>query len=165
VLYLDKCDSHQPIGLMLHSPGMTIESYCTGLGKTLVAHQSETEVRRWLQRHDLPQRTPNTITDRDAFLAELEAIRQRGYGIDNGERSLSIRCVAVPIRDADGKVIAAISVAGPSERMPDPLIGSETARLTVETAELISRALGQPDGVPPGAAAPSSNGYHGHARR
>jgi DNA-binding IclR family transcriptional regulator len=161
VLYLDKCESRQPVGVMLHSSGMTIEMYCTGLGKTLAAHQPETEVRRWLQTHEMPYRTPNTIIDSDAFLAELEAIRQRGYGIDNGERSLSIRCVAVPIRDADGKVIAAISVAGPTERMPNPLIGSETARLTVETAEQISRAMGLPDGTP----AAFANGYHEQARR
>jgi DNA-binding IclR family transcriptional regulator len=144
VLYLDKCESRQPVGVMLHSPGMTIEMYCTGLGKTLVAHQPEADVRRWLQTHDMPQRTPNTITDSAAFLAELEAIRQRGYGIDNGERSLSIRCIAVPIRNAHGKVVAAVSVAGPKERMPDPLIDSEMAYLALETAEQISAAMGLP---------------------
>ncbi|MEO8607929.1 MAG: IclR family transcriptional regulator [Chloroflexota bacterium] len=144
VLYLDKCDSRQPVGVMLHSAGMTIEMYCTGLGKTLVAHQPEADVRRWLQSHDMPQRTPNTITDPEAFLAELEAIRQRGYGIDNGERSLSIRCVAVPIRDAYGKVVAALSVAGPKERMPDLLMGSEIAYLALDTAEQISAAMGFP---------------------
>jgi len=144
VLYLDRCDSRQPVGVMLHSAGMTIEMYCTGLGKTLAAHSPEAEVRRWLQTHELPQRTPNTITDPDAFLAELEAIRQRGYGMDNGERSLSIRCIAVPIRNAHGKVVAAISVAGPKERMPDPLIGSDMAYLALETAEQISAAMGLP---------------------
>ncbi|MBZ0287783.1 MAG: IclR family transcriptional regulator [Anaerolineae bacterium] len=144
VLYLDKCESRQPVGVMLHSPGMMIEMYCTGLGKTLAAHQPEDAVRRWLQTHDMPQRTPNTITDPDAFLKELETIRQRGYGIDNGERSLSIRCIAVPIRDAHGKVVAALSVAGPSDRMPDPLIGSEMSCLALETAEQISAAMGFP---------------------
>jgi DNA-binding IclR family transcriptional regulator len=142
VLYLDQCVSSQPVGVMLHSPGMTIEMYCTGLGKTLVAHQPETEIKRWLDTHEMPPRTPNTLSDPAAFLAELAAIRQRGYGIDNGERSLSIRCVAAPIRNAHGKVVAAISVAGPVDRMPDPLIGSEIAYLTLETAEQISTAMG-----------------------
>jgi IclR family acetate operon transcriptional repressor len=142
VLYLDKCESRQPVGVNLHSAGMTIEMYCTGLGKTLVAHQPEADVRRWLQTHEMPRRTPNTITDPDAFLTELEAIRQRGYGIDNGERSLSIRCVAVPIRNAHGTVVAAISVAGPTERMSTSLIGSEMALLAVEAAEQISAAMG-----------------------
>ena len=142
VLYLDRCSSRQPVGVTLHSAGMTIETYCTGLGKTLLAHQPEADVRQWLATHDRPQRTPNTITDADAFLTELGAIRQRGYGIDNGERSLSIRCIAVPIRDAHGKVVAALSVAGPTERMPDPLIGSQTAYLALQTAGKISAALG-----------------------
>src|SRR5690606_18474319 len=119
----------------LHSAGMTIEMYCTGLGKTLVAYRPENEVRQWLQTHDMPRRTPYTITDPDEFLNELEAIRQRGYGIDNNERSMSIRCVAVPIRDGENKVIAALSVAGPSERMPNPLLGSEVAQLALETAD------------------------------
>ena len=152
VLYLDKCSSRQPVGVTLHSAGMTIETYCTGLGKTLLAHEPEAEVRHWLQTHDRPPRTPNTIADPDAFLAELEAIRQRGYGIDNGERSLSIRCIAVPIRDAHGKVVAALSVAGPTERMPDPLIGSQTAYLALQTAEKISVSMGLPT--------PTNNGLH-----
>ena len=152
VLYLDKCESKQPVGVMLHSPGMTIETYCTGLGKTLVAHRPEAEVRRWLKTQDLSQRTPNTITDPEAFIAELELIRQRGYGIDNGERSLSIRCIAVPIRNAQGKVVAALSVAGPTERMPNPLIESDMAFLSVEAAEQISAAMGMPTANP--------NGFH-----
>ena len=144
VLYLDKCPSRQLVGVILHDPGMTIEMYCTGLGKTLAAHQPDDQVRRWLETHDMPQRTPYTLTTPEAFLNELEAIRRRGYGIDNRERSLSIRCVAAPVRDSHGKVIAAISVAGPTERMPEPLIGSEMAYLTLETAQKISTALGMP---------------------
>lgn len=152
VLYLDKCESRQPVGVNLHSPGMTIEMYCTGLGKTLVAYQPEGDVRQWLQTHELTQRTTNTITTPDGFLAELEAIRQRGYGIDNGERNLSIRCVAVPIRNGDNKVVAALSVAGPTERMPNPLIDSDIAFSALETAERISAALGMP--------VPRLNGSH-----
>lgn len=150
VLYLDKCESRQAVGVNLHSAGMTIEMYCTGLGKTLVAYYPEAEVRHWLQTHELTQRTPNTITDLDAFLADLEGIRQRGYGIDNGERSLSIRCIAVPIRNGHGKVVAALSVAGPTERMPTPLIASDIVFHALETAEQISAALGKP--------VPTSNG-------
>jgi DNA-binding IclR family transcriptional regulator len=152
VLYLDQCESRQPVGVNLHSPGMTIEMYCTGIGKTLVAYRPEADVRAWLQTHELTQRTPNTITTPDAFLAELDAIRQRGYGIDNGERNLSIRCVAVPIRDGHNKVVAALSVAGPTERMPNPLIASDIAYLALETAEQISAAMGMQ--------VPQSNGSH-----
>jgi DNA-binding IclR family transcriptional regulator len=153
VLYLDKCESRQPVGVNLHSPGMTIDMYCTGLGKTLAAYEPDAAVRQWLQAHDLTRRTSNTITTPDAFLAELAAIRQRGYGIDNGERNMSIRCIAVPIRNGQGTVVAALSVAGPVERMPNPLIGSDTARHAVATAEKISAAMGM--------AAHTPNGRHG----
>lgn len=144
VLYIDKCESRQAVGVFLHNAGMTIETYCTGLGKTLLAYRPEAEVKRWLQTQPMPRRTPNTITEPQAFLEELDAIRERGYGIDNAERSLAIRCVAVPIRDSQNKVIAALSVAGPSDRMPNPLIGSGMALLAVKTAEQISTALGKP---------------------
>jgi IclR family KDG regulon transcriptional repressor len=130
--------------VFLHNAGMTIETYCTGLGKTLLAYRPEAEVKRWLETQPMPRRTPNTITKPEAFLAELDAIRGRGYGIDNAERSLASRCVAVPIRDAQNKVIAALSVAGPADRMPDPLIGSEMALLALNTAEQISTAMGKP---------------------
>jgi DNA-binding IclR family transcriptional regulator len=144
VMYLDKYPSRQLVGVTLHAPGMTIEMYCTGLGKVLAAYRSEADVRAWLQNHELTPHTPNTITTPEAFLAELQAIRQRGYGVDNAERSLSIRCVAAPIRNSYGKVIAAISVAGPAERMMVPLIDSEMAYLALETAQKISAALGMP---------------------
>jgi IclR family acetate operon transcriptional repressor len=114
------------------------------LGKVLAANQPQADVEAWLQTHELIPRTPNTITTADAFLAEIEATRQRGYGIDNAERSLSIRCIAAPICNAYGKVIAAISVAGPAERMPFPLIDSQMAYLALETAQKISTALGTP---------------------
>jgi IclR family KDG regulon transcriptional repressor len=144
VMYLDKYPSRQLVGVSLHSAGMTIELYCTALGKVLAAYHPEADVQAWLQTHELTPRTANTITSPEAFLAELQAIRQRGYGIDNAERSLSIRCVAAPIRNAYGKVIAAMSVAGPSERMPIPLIDSPIAYLALETAQKISTALGMP---------------------
>jgi DNA-binding IclR family transcriptional regulator len=144
VMYLDKYPSRQLVGVTLHAVGMTIELYCTALGKVLAAYHPESDVQKWLQTHELTPRTPHTITDPQAFLAELQAIRHRGYGLDNAERSLSIRCIAVPIRNAYGKVIAAMSVAGPAERMPVPLIDSEMAYLALETAQKISTALGMP---------------------
>lgn len=144
VIYLDKCVSRQPVGVMLHNVGMTIEMYCTGIGKTMVAYRPEADVHRWLATHELTPRTPNTLSTPEAFLNELEAIRQRGYGIDNAERNLSIRCVAVPIRNAHGDVVAALSVAGPTERMPDPLIASDLAYLALETGAQISAAMGMP---------------------
>jgi DNA-binding IclR family transcriptional regulator len=142
VMYLDKYPSKHPVGVTLHSPGMTIELYCTGLGKVLAAHAPEANVRAWLAAHELTPRTPNTITTPEAFLAELAAIRERGYGMDDSERSLLIRCLAAPIRNAHGRVSAAISVAGPAERMPCPLVGSDLAHQLVDTARQISAALG-----------------------
>jgi DNA-binding IclR family transcriptional regulator len=156
VMYLDKYVSRQPVGVYLHSAGMTIEMYCTGLGKCLAAHRPEADVRKWLQTHEMPPRTPTTITNPDDFLAELDAIRQRGYSIDNGERSTGIRCVAAPLYNAHGAVIAAISVAGPAERMPGSLISADLGLLIRDTARQISAALG--------ASMPATNGHYRETR-
>jgi DNA-binding IclR family transcriptional regulator len=95
--------------------------------------------------HSLKPITEATITDEDAFLRELRGIRSRGYAVDNGEFEVSVRCVAAPIRDRIGRVIAAVSISGPGTRMPMPLIDSSMTMQVVETASHISQALGYLD--------------------
>jgi DNA-binding IclR family transcriptional regulator len=116
--------------------------HCTALGKAMAAFRPEDEIRHWIRTHGLKPSTDATITDKDAFLQELHEIRSRGYAVDNGEFEASVRCVAAPIRDRTGRVIAAVSISGPDIRMPVPLIGSSMAMQVVETASHISQALG-----------------------
>ena len=119
--------------------------HCTALGKTMAAFRSEGEIRDWIQTHGLKPVTDATITDKEAFLRELREIRSRGYTVDNGEFEVGVRCVAAPIRDRTGTVIAAVSISGPDTRMPNPLIGSFMAMQVVATASHISQALGYLD--------------------
>ncbi len=58
-----------------------------------------------------------TITDFGQLLLELEAIRQQGYAVDNGEQEEGVRCLAVPVYGPQGKVVAAVSISGPSSRL------------------------------------------------
>lgn len=142
VVYVEKLSTQHPIGLMMSRIGITAPMHCTGLGKAMAAFLAEDEIHHWIRTHGLKPITETTITDEDAFLQELREIRSRGYAMDNGEFEASVRCVAAPIRDRTGRVIAAVSISGPDTRMPVPLIGSSMAMQVVQTAQLISQALG-----------------------
>ena len=97
--------------------GTRVFLHSTGLGKVILAHMSEERKDAVLDRHGLPERTPQTITDRDELEDRLEQIRERGYAIDDEERTKGLRCVAVPILDNDRGIVGAASVAGPTNRL------------------------------------------------
>lgn len=142
VVYLEKLPAQRAIGLMISRIGSTAPMHCTALGKALAAFLPEHKIHQWIQNGGLKALTDATITDVDTFLRSLREIRSQYYSVDNGEFEDSVRCVAAPIRDRSGSVIAAISISGPHTRMPAPLIGSSMATQVVETAQSISSALG-----------------------
>jgi IclR family acetate operon transcriptional repressor len=142
VLYLERLQSPHPIGFMRSRIGGVVPAYCTGLGKTLLAFRPADEVEDWLATQTLKTMTPETITSPRRLLKELRAIRARGYGLDDQEHEIGVRCIAAPVRNHTGEVVAAISVAGPAERMPRPLIGSAMADALVATGRSISVELG-----------------------
>jgi DNA-binding IclR family transcriptional regulator len=142
VLYLERLQSPHPIGFMRSRIGAIVPAYCTSLGKTLLAFRAPDEVESWLRAQSLKTMTPGTITSPRRLLKELRAIRERGYGLDEQEHELGVRCIAAPIRNHTGEVVAAISIAGPADRMPTPLIDSAMAGNLVAAARSISLELG-----------------------
>ncbi|MBC6460613.1 IclR family transcriptional regulator [Actinomadura sp. HBU206391] len=114
VLYVAKADSPQavrPAAVV----GSTNPLHSTGIGKVLLAYADEHTVTGYL-RGPLAARTPNTITDPRRLADELAITRDRGYAIDEVENEDGIRCVAVPVSDHTGAVIAALSVSAPAYR-------------------------------------------------
>lgn len=121
----------------------TIEAtpcHCTGVGKAALAFQDEAAIERVI-RLGLPRFTPNTITLPDALRRDLAATRARGYAIDEAEHEPDRRCVAAPIRNAAGRVFAAISVTGPMRRVTPERVAA-LAALVVSHADQISARLG-----------------------
>jgi len=121
--------------------GMRVPLYCTGVGKVLIAWLPQEEVASLLGRGKLVAYTENTITNVDDLCEELESIRRLGYGLDREERENGVRCIAAPIRDRHGKVVAALSISGPASRLDDtrlPLLASRV----IEVADSISGRLG-----------------------
>jgi IclR family KDG regulon transcriptional repressor len=142
VIYLEKLSTQHAVGLMMSRIGITAPMHCTALGRVMAAFRPEDEICEWIQMNGLKAYTDATITDKAVFLRELREIRSRGYAVDKGEYEASVRCLAAPIRDRTGKVIAAISISGPDTRMPLHLLDSSMATQLVEAASWISQALG-----------------------
>lgn len=102
-------------------------------GKAILAHLPSSRIEEIIDDHGLPERTPETITDREALRDSLEEIRERGYAFNREESVRGVNAVGAPIRDESGVAIGAISVAGPANRLqgefltdelPDLLLGA-----------------------------------------
>lgn len=97
--------------------GIRLHIHSAASGKAIMAGMSEERIREIIDRRELPQHGPNTITSLDELLAELKQIREEGVAFDRQERLEGLRSVAVPIRRDGPKPDAAINVSGPISRM------------------------------------------------
>jgi DNA-binding IclR family transcriptional regulator len=139
VLYIRIRESRQAVR-MSTGLGSRAPAHCTSVGKALLAHQAP-EVIQQVIDNGLRRYTPNTITEAHRLVEELASIRQKGYAIDDEEIESGLRCVAAPIRDHSGRVVAAISVAAPVQRMTKKNLQT-TVPSVVAAADAISRRLG-----------------------
>ena len=144
VVYLQKLPGLHAIGFMESQVGGRLPAYCTGLGKVLLAYADPAYVRELVEgSHGTLQRfTPTTITDVDELMDQLATIRERGFAFDWGEHEPDVRCVAVPLFGRNGGMPAAISVAGPANRMEPLQENWAVIDATRATAAKISRKLG-----------------------
>lgn len=123
--------------------GKRMDVHCTALGKVLLAHAPESELERILRDHGLPRHNDNTIASPRKLREELAKVVRVGYAVDDEEDELGSRCIGAPVRDASGKVIAALSVAGTCAEINENTIG-RLVRETTRAAEQLSEALAEP---------------------
>jgi DNA-binding IclR family transcriptional regulator len=123
--------------------GQRSPAHASAMGKAILAHLSPDEVKAVLGSRPLPRLTPNTITARVRLDEQFAEIREQGYSVDVEEFEDGLRCVGAPIFDADGQVVAAISISGPRHRFSDETM-PELANLVRQSAEQISARLGAP---------------------
>ena len=139
VVYVDKVESPNTIR-MFSRVGVRMPAYCTAVGKAFLAHLPEAAFDEVVAR-GLAPRTTNTLTTPEALRQDLERIRVRGYSIDNVENEPEVRCVGAPVFDHAGRVVAAMSVSGPTSRVTLDRV-EELGRLVKRTAEGVSERLG-----------------------
>lgn len=88
-----------------------LEAYCTGIGKVLLAALPAAALADYLTAGPFVRMTDQTITDPDALRAALHAAANAGHAVDDAEMYEDLRCLAVPVGDATGRVIAALSIS------------------------------------------------------
>lgn len=141
LVYIDQVQSSRLVR-MFTRVGSSAPLYCTGAGKLFLAFGpgGATELDRYLTQTHLEPHTPATLTSPQALREELERIYHRGYSFDQEEMEEGVVCVAAPVFDHSGQLVAALSVSGPTGRMlsePDRVI--EPVR---SSAVQISQGLG-----------------------
>jgi IclR family acetate operon transcriptional repressor len=141
VLYLAAVHSPQPVRPAAR-PGSRNPLHCTGIGKVLLAGLPDDEIDVLLGE-PLERRTENTMTRRADVLEHVRLVRNRGYATDEIENEEGVRCVAAPIRDSTGAVVAGLSVSAPAYRFSSADVHRFAPDVLRVTAEL-SRRLGAP---------------------
>ncbi len=117
LIYMDRVEADWP--LRLHLPvGSALPAHCSASGKLLLAFKTPGERKQLIESMPLTRFTERTICDRQLLAAELDRIAANGYALDNEEFVLGVACVAVPVRAADGEVVAAVAVHAATARLP-----------------------------------------------
>jgi DNA-binding IclR family transcriptional regulator len=140
-VYLDQAASSQPIRAFTQV-GARVPLYCTGVGKVLLAYMAPDEVLAFLAQK-LVGYTPQTITDPAQLQDEITRTRGQGWALDGEEMEQDVRCIAAPVFDDQGRVVAALSIAGPAQRMGVGRI-EDLVPIVKRAAQDVSIALGWP---------------------
>ncbi len=151
VVYVERRESPHTLRLFGRI-GHRNAAHCTSTGKVLLAWLPAPALAELLDGWTLEAHTPYTITDPTALVSHLADVRRRGWALQINETEMGAGAVAAPVRNGLGEVVAAVSVAGPIQRVQGDSL-QRIARLTVEAGGAISRRLGFHGAKQPGASA------------
>jgi IclR family transcriptional regulator, KDG regulon repressor len=118
----------------------TINLYCTGAGKVFLAYMSERELNAYTNGLVMLPKTPRTISNKEDLTREIDRIRHNGVAFDDEENELGLRSVASPVRDWEGRVVAAVSIIGLTARINKARL-QELAPIVKDYALRISEAM------------------------
>jgi IclR family acetate operon transcriptional repressor len=139
VVFVSQVETHEPIRAFFR-PGSRAMFHCSGVGKAILAHRPADLVAATLKRSGLPRFTPTTLSTLPALLADLAAVRARGFAVDDEERNPGMRCVGAAIFNEHGEAVAGLSVSGPTVRMT-PEAALRMGPLVRAAAEQVTRAV------------------------
>jgi DNA-binding IclR family transcriptional regulator len=116
VIYIDKIEPARSVR-MITRIGSSNPVHCTSVGKAMLAFLPEERIAEVIRRCRFERFTHRTISTPEALRTEIEKTRRRGYAVDDEELEEGLRCIAVPLLDAQRQPVAAVSVSGPSFRV------------------------------------------------
>ena len=137
IIYLERTSSGRSLVRVVYLVGARAPLHLTSLGKLFLATETSASIRAYAQRTGLTGKTPHSLTDLERLEKELDTIRKTDLAYDNEEAELGLRCVAAPIRNDEGSIVAGLSISAPTDRHH-----LEWAERIQETTMAISRALG-----------------------
>lgn len=163
ILHVTRVDGTEPLRYVVKE-GERIPAHGTALGKVVLANKDPDELDSILGSSTLPVLTSNTIVELPKLKEHLRTVREQEFALDKGEVYGDLHCVAAPIRDASGQVVAGISIAGPASRFSQHL--PAYTDIITDAALIVSHRLGYEigeHGMPPSKAArgTSSSGAAG----
>lgn len=145
VVHLDGERPEQLVGSALRI-GQRLAAHCTALGKALLAGKSAPALaqldKERVRAGKLVAHTPATITDRDKFFEHLRTVASQGWALDLEECAVGLCCVAAPVHDASGAVIAALSVSSPVFRVSEASIHDDVLPRVIGAANELSLRMG-----------------------
>lgn len=139
-VYIDKVEL-TPNHRLYSQIGKRIPVYCSGLGKSLLLDKKEKQILSILKECSFEKLTDTTLITLESILKEIELSKKRGWTMDHEEHDKGICCIAAPIYDYRGEIIAAISCAGPTTFFSKEK-EEELSKEIVTTAHLISARMG-----------------------
>lgn len=137
IVYVERTSSGRSSVRVVHLVGARAPLHVTAVGKLYLAEDDRDVLRNYARRTGLPGATPTSITSLTALEKEIDRVRRHGVAYDNEEIEQGLRCVAAPVRDDSGEMIAGISISAPAERY-----NPEWATFIRQTADNISAAIG-----------------------
>jgi DNA-binding IclR family transcriptional regulator len=144
-LIVSVCDSPHPLRAA-SSPGTLTDLYTSSTGKVFLGYLHRQKIAAILAQHPPRQRTPNSLMTVSALEAEADRVRQQGFGLDNEEFCLGVRCLAAPVSGTNGDVVAAIGITASTMRFTAERI-PEIATHVKRAAHQLSSAMGGTGGL------------------
>jgi len=137
IVYVERTSSGRASVRVVHLVGARAPLHVTAVGKLFLAEDGPKKLREYVERTGLPGFTPTSLTTLAALERELDRTRRHGVAFDNEEIEQGLRCIAAPVRDDSGELVAGLSVSAPTERH-----SADWAGMVKETADAISLAIG-----------------------
>lgn len=140
IVYIVKVESQNPIR-MYSKIGKRSQVYCTAVGRSMLAYMTDKEVLNIWENSNIEKLTEHTVTDFHKFKDSINAVKEKGYAIDEQENEIGIRCTAASILDYKGEVCGAISISGSIISFKEEKI-ERFSKLIIEYSTRISKELG-----------------------
>lgn len=139
VVFLHDLEGPQTLRLR-SATGQLRPAFCTAEGMCLISGLRKPEMEKFLEYPREP-RTAATVTDSEEFATRIRQVKRRGYAFEDEECDEGTRCVAAPIYNAEGRIVAAVGVAGPRARIRKSQV-TKLSPTVAEAASQISQRLG-----------------------